>query len=135
MAEANLSCAVGMARMTASMVRMGLLWLVHDIVVHLCEHERSDAVAGVTVGLLQLYEMDIVMQINNSLVESGHIQQAAQIAGPALSNIWAGTRLPVAIESCSCALVAECRHSLDCLSTASDSGSLSGPCLCTQACT
>lgn len=67
--------------MTATLVRMHLLWLVHDIVVRLCDEGRADVVAAVTVGLLQLQEMEIILQINNSLVESGHIQQAAQIAG------------------------------------------------------
>ena len=67
--------------MTAIMVKMGLLWLVHDIVVHLCQEERADAVAQTTIGLLDLNEMDVIMQINNSLVQSGHIGEATQIAG------------------------------------------------------
>ena len=79
--EAMLQHFAGIARITAAMVKMGLLWLVHDIVVSLCNQERADAVAATTVGLLQLGEMEVIMQINNSLVASGHMQQAAQIAG------------------------------------------------------
>lgn len=79
-------CASGISVITAEMVKMGLLWLVHDIVVHLCQGGRADAVAAVTVGLLQLGEMDTIIQINNSLISSGHGTDAVKITGQHLIN-------------------------------------------------
>ena len=57
--------------MTAIMVKMGLLQLVHDIVVKLGSLDRSDVTAAVTLGLLKLKEVPVIMQINNALIKSG----------------------------------------------------------------
>ena len=57
--------------MTAIMVKMGLLNLVHDIVVRLGGMDRSDVTAAVTLGLLNLGEVTVIMQINNALIKSG----------------------------------------------------------------
>ena len=66
-----MSALPGVANMTAIMVKMGLLNLVHDIVVRLGKLDRADVTAAVTLGLLELKEVTIVMQINNALIASG----------------------------------------------------------------
>lgn len=69
--------------MTASMVKLGLLGTVHDIVVSLCNQDRADAVAAVTASLLAQGEVVVVTRITNALVASGHSEQAATISGTA----------------------------------------------------
>ena len=70
---------VGVAKLTASMVRLGLLGTVHDIVVSLCAQERADTVAKVTAALLTQQEVAVVVQITNALVASGHVKDAVAI--------------------------------------------------------
>jgi len=67
--------------MTATMVRLGMLGTVHDIVVSLCLQDRSDAVAAVTGHLLSLAEVVVVTRITNALVASGHTKEAVSISG------------------------------------------------------
>ena len=71
----------GVAKMTADMVRLGLLGTVHDIVVTLCAQDRADAVAAVTAELLKQGEVVIVTRITNALVASGHAGEAVSISG------------------------------------------------------
>ena len=77
----NLSFLPGVATMTACMVKLGLLGTVHDIVVSLCDQDRSDAVAAVTAALLTQGEVVVVTRITNALVASGHSSQAVAISG------------------------------------------------------
>lgn len=67
--------------MTASMVKLGMLGTVHDIVVSLCAQDRADAVAAVTASLLGQGEVWTVMQITNALVASNHAGDAVAISG------------------------------------------------------
>ncbi|KAK9834670.1 hypothetical protein WJX74_007163 [Apatococcus lobatus] len=76
----------GVANMTAIMVKMGLLNLVHDIVVKLGTLDRADVTAAVTLGLLNLKEVTVVMQINNALIASGHMSEGAEISKEMLKN-------------------------------------------------
>ena len=46
--------------------------------------DRSDVVAAITAGLLQLKELEVVTEINNALVKEGHVQTGAKIAGTGL---------------------------------------------------
>ena len=78
------ACA-GQAKITAILVRLGYLDFVRDITIRLCEEmDRSDVVAAITASLLELKELDIVRQINDALVFSGHLPTGAKIAGAAL---------------------------------------------------
>ena len=80
------SCA-GVAKLTASMVRLGLLGTVHDIVVSLCAQDKADVVAKVTAALLTLQEIAVVTQITNSLVASGHVKDAVAIGSKFIHKI------------------------------------------------
>lgn len=85
---------------------------VRDIVVYLCEkQDRSDVVAAITAALLQLKELDIVTEINNSLVANGHIATGAKIAGG--SNL-AASQVMFAVPPALCAARLSCGHRYTC---------------------
>ena len=68
------------------LVRLGYVNFVRDIVVYLVDKlDRSDVVAAITAGLLQLKELEVVTEINNALVAEGHVQVGAKIAGTTLA--------------------------------------------------
>ena len=86
--------------MTVTLIQLGFLDLVRDVVVKLVHRGRSDAVGAITCALMRMNEVSTVTQINNALMSAGKGSELAKVAGMAGSHAPALSGLCVLCRRC-----------------------------------